>query len=120
MEQKLEILFEFKESRSIICCERPEISDEVELKMSRILGVDTRPRVFVLASRARRYTTAPYYLLQRWVEKWKCYINVDSLEQIKSEDRLSVTLNKENKVRPCMHALIHVVTSDKVSVHLKT
>ena len=33
MEKKLEVLFEFKESRSIICCERSEISDEVEQKI---------------------------------------------------------------------------------------
>ena len=102
---KIEVFFEFNESRTIICCERSRISETVELQISHILGVDS-PKVFFLTSNGRRSTTTPYYLLQRWVNKWKSFIKVDSLEQVKNEDRLSVVLvNKENEVRA--YIIIH-------------
>ena len=87
--EKIEVLFEFKEIRTIICCERVRIPEQVEQQISRIAGIES-PKVFVLASRGRKSTTTQYYLLQRWVNKWKSYINVDSLEQLRNEDRLSV------------------------------
>lgn len=101
---RIEVLLEFKGNRTIICCEHSRIPEKVEQQISQVLGEES-PDVFVLGSSGRRSTTTPYYLLQRWVTKWKSYINVDSLEQIKSEDRITVVLaNKAESVEVCSYS----------------
>jgi len=109
-DKEIEVLFEFKENRNIICCKPSRICEEAELQISIVSGVDCSPlKVFVLSSSRRRSVPGPYYLLQRWAPKWKCYINIDSVKQIKSDDRLSVvTAAWEKRPRYWIHSIIAI------------
>lgn len=85
---KIEVLFEYSEYRSVICCERSNICEEVEHHLA-LAGQLNEARVIVL-SRNNANTHLNGYFLQKWSPKWGCFVNLDSLNEISGEDRLTV------------------------------
>lgn len=59
-------------------------------------GADENPRVVIATlppqpSSSTDVTRAPsIYFLQRWIPKWRSFVNVESVNNIKREDRLTV------------------------------
>ena len=81
----IEVLFEYK---AIIQSKVTKICRQVERHLSDNIGLND-PRVFTLSSKGRS-TITDYYLLQRWMSSWKTFVNVDSSEQLKNMDRITV------------------------------
>ena len=84
----IEVLFEYKEYKAIIQSKVTKICRQVERHLSDNIGLND-PRVFTLSSKGRS-TITDYYLLQRWMSSWKTFVNVDSSEQLKNMDRITV------------------------------
>jgi len=40
-------------------------------------------------------TTKMEYILQRWEQKWNCFIDVASMEEVKEGDKLTVVVNQD-------------------------
>ena len=109
-EKEIEILFEYQGHRSILKCKRSKILESIEKSLVDLVGLPqssaspvTAVKVHTLQS-SRRVRGKPgkkYYLLQRYVKDWSAFINVDSLEQVRNRDTLTiaqtVALNSTNE-----------------------
>ena len=90
-----EVLFEYHGYRSVICTHRSKICQEVERHFE-TSGADHNPRVVTVSSPLQPddsnhdTSSSKVYFLQRWNPKWGSFVNVESVDDIKSEDRLSV------------------------------
>ena len=89
----MEVLFEYSAAdyRSIIFSHPSKLCRNIEYHLQQA-GVSD-PEVTVLSyapasKESGRERTR--FFLQRWDNKWSCYVNVDSLEEIISGDRLTV------------------------------
>lgn len=105
--KEIEILFEYQGHRK---CKRSKILESIEKSLVDLVGLPqssaspvTAVKVHTLQS-SRRVRGKPgkkYYLLQRYVKDWSAFINVDSLEQVRNRDTLTiaqtVALNSTNE-----------------------
>ena len=84
--------FEYKKSCTMITSTRPTILPKIREELRILTGADNE--VLTIASRNRRAKCGTlgnkYCLLQRWMESWNMYVNIDSLDQVKSRDKLTV------------------------------
>ena len=101
--KEIEILFEYQGHRSILKCKRSKILENIEkslvdlqlgglLPQSSASPEPTAIKVHTLQS-SRRVRGKPgkkYYLLQRYVKDWSAFINVDSIEQVRNRDTLTI------------------------------
>ena len=99
----LKVLFEYQGHRSILKCKRSKILEDIGKGLADLTHIGLDPQtsasesvieVHTLQSR-RRVLGKPKpgvkcYLLQRYVKDWKTFINIDSIEQIKNLDTLTV------------------------------
>ena len=101
-EAKIEVLFEYFKHRSIICCKNDDICQQVERHLA-IAGRLEEPRVVILSSNrihceSRSSTNEIHeFFLQKWVPKWGCFVNVESLNEISGDDRLTVVARSSSK-----------------------
>ena len=101
-EAKVEVLFEYFNYRSIICCKNDDICQQVERHLEiagpRLEEPSDRPRVVVLSESSKsRSSKIHEFFLQKWVPKWGCFVNVDSLREITADDRLTVVARSSSK-----------------------
>ena len=109
--KEIEILFQYQGHRSIVKCKRSKILENIEKSLVDLVGLpqssaspETAIKVHTLQS-SRRVRGKPagkkYYLLQRYVKDWSAFINVDSIEQVRNRDTLTiartVALNSTNE-----------------------
>ena len=91
----IEVLFEYLEYRTIICCKRNDICEEVEHHLA-LAGQLNERRVIVLSRSKPKTQPNNGYILQKWVPRWGCFVNVESVNDINAEDRITVAkLNSE-------------------------
>lgn len=101
-EAKVEVLFEYFNYRSIICCKSDDICQQVERHLA-IAGRIEEPRVVVLSSNRVHCESRSSsneireFFLQKWVPKWGCFVNVDALSEISGDDRLTVVARSSSK-----------------------
>ena len=86
----MDVLFEYSEYRCILHIDKSRVCRDVQDHL-RKAGV-ANPAVFVLAFttstiKGEKHTN---FFLQKWNSDWRCYVNVDSLEDIASGNRLTV------------------------------
>lgn len=105
----MEVLFEYdpSEYRCIICTQKAKLCREIEQHLRRTGVAD--PTVSVLSHtladrRHARFEERTNFFLQRWDTDWKCYINIDSLEEVAAGDRLTVAARKQEKTMPADHS----------------
>ena len=85
----VEVLFEYLGYRCIICTHKSKICEEVKRHLQ-TSGVDHNPRVVIASLSPQSASSDTVYFLQRWNPKWESFVNVESLNDIKKEDRLTV------------------------------
>ena len=97
-DNEMEVLFQWKNYRSIIKSKQSELLDRItEIFVSfsgrRDPGRDVQ--IYTLQSsrkaKGKHDKNSVQYLLQRYVNNWKAYINVDSIDQVKDRDNLTIT-----------------------------
>ena len=103
--KEMQFLFQHQGHRGILKCERSKILENVRETLHDLGGLphssstsasaievhtlQSNRKAAVLRKQAECGNKS-YYLLQRYVEEWKTFINVDSLEQLKNRDTLTV------------------------------
>ena len=93
----MELLFEYCSSRVVVKSSSSSLCQCIEKELQKF-GVTSS---VVLPSQASD-SASDSLLLQRYDDKWKCFINIDSLEQVTEGDRLTVVskpIPTSNKVR---------------------
>ena len=70
------------------------------------LGMDGILAYFSCVRGEQHRTDKRVYILQRWVEKWKNFVDVTDVDQINNGDRLTVVLESTNP------AVVNVAVSD--------
>ena len=90
--REVEVLFEYSTAdyRCIISTQQSKLCRNIEYHL-RQAGV-SEPEVAVLSYTARRerFEERTRFFLQRWDSHWRCYVNIDSLEEVVDGDRLTV------------------------------
>ena len=93
-EKEIEVLFEWQGNRSIINAKQSELLDRI----TEIFATFSGQNVQIDTLQSSRKVTGgkfakqgKYLLLQRYVDNWKTYVNVDSIHQVKNRDTLTVT-----------------------------
>jgi len=89
-EHRIQVTFKYNGTEEIIKSKPSKICGRVETLLytdslhdeKNVLGV------FTLSCKMRPCTE--HYILQRWIKKWKIFVNVDSVDQIKHMDTLRV------------------------------
>ena len=104
-DRMVEVLFEYKGSRRVLCFEVSTVCDRVEQEL-RDLGV-TEPNVNLSAGLAESDNHSSFFL-QKWCSKWEAFINVESIDEIHGNDRLTV-------VRKPSSSPVKVISSLSVS-----
>ena len=84
--KEIEILFEYKESRTNIKCPLSEVRDRIVLKLE-VFGI-------------KDPFSGGGYILQRFSKKWDAYVDVDENDSILDGDRLTVI---SSAVSPSSH-----------------
>ena len=88
-DRMVEVLFEYKGSRKVLCFQVSSVCDRVEQEL-RDLGV-TEPNVNLSAGLAKPDSENPNcFFLQKWCRKWGAFINVENIDEIHGDDRLTV------------------------------
>ena len=89
---EIEVLFEYSAAdyRCIICTQQSKLCRDIEYHLRQV-GV-AEPEVAVLSYTANRerFEERTRFFLQRWDIRWRCYVNIDSLEEVVDGDRLTV------------------------------
>ena len=85
----MEVLFELHESRKILTITKDNVIFTVEEELGK-LGVDGVLAYFFCPQGERRHGGKDVYILQRWTEKWKTFVDVPDVDQIQDGDRLTV------------------------------
>ena len=97
----LSLLFEYEGMRAILNCKRSKIAKNIESNLAELaalpqtsasesaLEVHTLQSIRTVRGKSKS-SGIKYYLLQRYVKEWNTFINVDSMEQIKNRDILTV------------------------------
>ena len=92
-EKEIEVLFEWQGNRSIINAKQSELLDRITEIFATFSGQNVQ--IDTLQS-SRKVTGGKFakqgkHLLQRYVDNWKTYVNVDSIHQVKNRDTLTIT-----------------------------
>lgn len=90
--------------RAIIETDRSRLCRDIQGHLKRA-GVPN-PSVFVLSfntDNVRGEETSTKFYLQRWNREWDCFINVDSLEDVQSGDKLTVAKLGKFATQPMKH-----------------
>ena len=82
---RMEVLLELRESRKTLIATKDNIVFVVEE-----LGVDRVLAYFSCPWGERRHGSKDVYILQRWIDKWKSFVDVTDVDQIQDGDRLTV------------------------------
>ena len=85
----MEVLFELHESRKTLTITKDNVIFTVEEELGK-LGVDGVLAYFSCPRGERRHGGKDVYILQRWTEKWKTFVDVPDVDQIQDGDRLTV------------------------------
>ena len=85
----MEVLFELHESRKTLTITKDNVIFTVEEELGK-LGVDRVLAYFSCPRGERRHGGKDVYILQRWTEKWKTFVDVPDVDQIQDGDRLTV------------------------------
>ena len=89
---------EYNKSFTTIRSRRSNILLKVAEELKMLSGADIV--VLTISSRNRQARSgtlgSQYYLLQRWMDTWDTYVNVDSIEQLQDRDKLTVCKVKYN------------------------
>ena len=83
------VLFEFQGMRKELNCEVIDICSRLEVEL-RDMGME-KAKVDICT--VKDTAASEHYLVQRFCNKWNCYVNVDDKKQIKDGDRLSIIRN---------------------------
>ena len=86
----MELLFEYSEYRCVLNTNYSQVIEEVQGHL-RKAGV-TNPAVAFTTSTGgiKDGEKQTNFFLQKWNSQWRCFVNIDSLEDIASGDRLTV------------------------------
>lgn len=90
---EIEVLFELQESRNIIKSKRSKLLEKITENAISITG-QSDVQVHTLQSSRKagsRGKQKKPYLLQRYINEWKAYVNCDSIDQVKNRDWLTIT-----------------------------
>ena len=82
-------LFELHESRKTLTITKDNVIFTVEEELGK-LGVDGVLAYFSYPRGERRHGGKDVYILQRWTEKWKTFVDVPDVDQIQDGDRLTI------------------------------
>ena len=90
---EIEVLFEWQEYRNIIKSKRSQLLDKITENLACVAG-QSDVQVHTLQS-SRKGTPRgkqkkSQYLLQRYINDWKTHVNVDSIDQVKNRDCLTI------------------------------
>jgi len=82
----MEVLLELNESRKILTVDRDELVYTVkhEIELLGIRGV----LAYFSCPRGQSSSSKKVFILQRWSEKWKSFVDVTDIEQVEEGDRL--------------------------------
>ena len=95
----MEVLLEYQGIRSILNCKRSKIVESIQNNLAELVVLRTSAsnsalEVHTLQSRrkvrGKSKLGTKYCLLQRYVKEWNTFINVDSIEQVKNRDILTI------------------------------
>jgi len=83
---------EYNKSFTTIRSRRSSILLKVAEELKMLSGADIVVLTISSRNRLARSGTlgSQYYLLQRWMDTWDTYVNVDSIEQLQDRDKLTV------------------------------
>ena len=103
--KEIQVLFQHQGHRSVLKCKRSNLLENVQKTLLDLGGLphssssepaaDTEVHM-LQSNRKAAVRRKPadmyksYYLLQRYVEEWSTFVNVDSIEQVKTRDTLTV------------------------------
>ena len=97
----MEVLFEYSptEYRCIIHAQKSQLYRDIEHHLT-LAGI-SEPEVAVLSRTIcrpeRKHDGRTEFFLQRWNLDWKCFVNVNSLEEVVPGDRLTVASRRPEK-----------------------
>ena len=97
---RMEVLFELRESRKTLITTKDNIVFVIEEELGKV-GVDGVLAYFSCPQGERRHGSKDVYILQRWTDKWKSFVDVTDIDQIQDGDRLTVI--KEIDLYPQTH-----------------
>ena len=105
-DELLEVLLELQEHKNIIKSKRSQLLDKITENVISITG-QSDVQVHTLrssrkASSSLRVKQKKRYLLQRYVNEWKAYVNCDSTDQVKNRDWLTVTVQPGSSSSPTL------------------
>ena len=89
-ENLIEVLFHWQDHRSVIKSKRSELLDRITEIFVSFSGKED-VQIHTLQSSRTAKGKQRKYLLQHYVTSWKAYINVDSIDQVKDRDNLTIT-----------------------------
>lgn len=101
----MEVLLEIEGSRKELCVDRDNVIFIVEEELGK-LGMDGILAYFSCVRGEQHRTDKRVYILQRWAEKWKNFVDVTDVDQINNGDRLTVVLESTNP------AVVNVAVSE--------
>ena len=87
---ELEILLEVGDSRKVLSATRGELVYVLESELG-ILGIDGVLAYFSCA-RGQTAGSKKVFILQRWSEKWKSFVDVTDIDQVFDGDRLTIVM----------------------------
>ena len=85
---------EWRDNWSVISAKRPELLDRINKIFQPSLNrthADCRIHTLQSSRLATAKQPKGKYLMQRYVESWKTYVNVDNIQQIGNRDTLTIT-----------------------------
>lgn len=89
-DNELEILFEWQAYRSIIISKRSQLLERLTEVLASFSGKREIQIHTLQTSRKPSKGKQGIFLLQRYVSNWKTYVNVDSIDQVKNRDSLTI------------------------------
>ncbi len=107
-EEEIDILFDYKGSRKDCKATHSTLCKSIEHQLRSFGECDPDPLVLsgCCPEPEAKVDQQAIFLLQKWSVKWNAYVNVDRVEEINDQDRVSVTRKPSMKVR-INHQLNH-------------
>lgn len=87
---EIEVLFHWQNHRIAIKSKRSELLERITEIFVSFSGKEDA-QIHTLQSSRKAKGKQRKYLLQHYVTSWKAYINVDSIDQVKDRDNLTIT-----------------------------
>ena len=132
----MELLFEYSEYRCVLRTNKSRVCKDVEGLLKKAGVTNLSVLAFItnmggIKAGGKKLTT---FFLQKWNSDWRCYINVDSLEDIDNGDRLTVVkfpphaegveplqaAATEKKQSTCDHAIVSALNYNLSSLNYQT